>query len=357
MRKKVRAVLLAGAVGCTIAGMLVPSSANAQSGARGVTDSTIKVAGLGLCRTARGQRHRCTSPVRAANRDGELPGGRKIEFAEFADDKADPTTALSEARRLVQQEGVFAIVPTLSPNLGQGEFFDQQHVPYFGWGLAFSYCHPGYGSAVSGCLLPETPTTTADNWARTMTTYYKEHKRPKPWSVALVQEDTPAGKTSTAIVLAQFQDNGFKVTYAKPSMPGPPRSSATSAPTSTPSSPATTAKRPASSSYRWDPRTRRVREGAEGGGLHRRHLTRLLRPTDRRSPQGHARHHTVRTVRERRTGDENSSSQTSKRSSLTRRSPSRSKPAICQRGHVHQGHAEGRQEPDPEKLQEGSRRR
>jgi branched-chain amino acid transport system substrate-binding protein len=113
-------------------------------------------------------------------------------------------------------------VPTLSPNLGQGEFFDQQHVPYFGWGLAFSYCHAGYGFAVSGCLLPETPTTTADNWARTMTTYYKEHKRPKPWSVALVQEDTPAGKTSTAIVLAQFQDNGFKVTYAKPSMPGPP---------------------------------------------------------------------------------------------------------------------------------------
>ena len=62
-----------------------------------------------------------------------LPGGRKVEFAEFADDKADGITALNEARRLVQQEDVFAIVPTLSPNLGQGEFFDQQHVPYFGW--------------------------------------------------------------------------------------------------------------------------------------------------------------------------------------------------------------------------------
>ena len=158
----------------------------------------------------------------AANRDGELPGGRKIDFTEFADDKADATTALSEARRLVQQEGVFAIVPTLSPNLGQGEFFDQQHAPYFGWGLAFSYCHPGYGFAVSGCLLPEKPTTTADNWARTITTYYNDNKKPRPWSVAILTEDTPAGKTAAAINLAQFQANKFNVTYAKPSMPGPP---------------------------------------------------------------------------------------------------------------------------------------
>ena len=157
-----------------------------------------------------------------ANRDGELPGGRKIDFTEFADDKADATTALSKARRLVQQEGVFAIVPTLSPNLGQGQFFDQQHVPYFGWGLAFSYCHPGYGFPVSGCLLPEKPTTTADNWARRITTYYKNNKKPKPWSVAILTEDTPAGKTAAQINLAQFQADKFNVTYAKPSMPGPP---------------------------------------------------------------------------------------------------------------------------------------
>ena len=112
--------------------------------------------------------------------------------------------------------------PTLSPNLGQGQFFDQQHAPYFGWGLAFSYCHPGYGFAVSGCLLPEKPTTTADNWARTMTTYYNDIKKPKPWSVAILTEDTPAGKTAAAINLAQFEANKFDVTYAKPSMPGPP---------------------------------------------------------------------------------------------------------------------------------------
>ena len=113
-------------------------------------------------------------------------------------------------------------MPALSPSLGQGQFFDQQHVPYFGWGLSPSYCHPGYGFAVSGCLLPETPTTTADNWARTMTTYYNDIGKPKPWSVAILTEDTPAGKTAAAINLAQFEVNKFDVVYAKPSMPGPP---------------------------------------------------------------------------------------------------------------------------------------
>ena len=222
MRMRMRSALLAGAVVSVIAGLLVPTGAAAQSGARGVTATTIKVAGLGFADQLGDGSIGAQARFARANRDHELPGGRKIDYTEFADDKADPTTALSEARRLVQQEGVFAIVPTLSPNLGQGQFFDQQHVPYFGWGIAASYCHPGYGFAVSGCLLPENPTITDNNWARTITNYYNDTKKPKPWSVAIVNEDTPAGKTSTAIVLAQFQADGFKVTYAKPSMPGPP---------------------------------------------------------------------------------------------------------------------------------------
>ena len=48
MRMNVRAALLAGAVVTTVAGMLVPTAATAQSSARGVTDTTVKVAGLGF---------------------------------------------------------------------------------------------------------------------------------------------------------------------------------------------------------------------------------------------------------------------------------------------------------------------
>ena len=48
MRMNVRAALLAGVVVMTVAGLLVPTTATAQSSARGVTDTTVKVAGLGF---------------------------------------------------------------------------------------------------------------------------------------------------------------------------------------------------------------------------------------------------------------------------------------------------------------------
>ena len=48
-----------------------------------------------------------------ANDTNEIPG-IKLQFAEFADDKADPASALSAARRLTTQDQVFAIVPDLA---------------------------------------------------------------------------------------------------------------------------------------------------------------------------------------------------------------------------------------------------
>src|SRR5215813_12587530 len=101
MRMNVRAALLTGAVLTTIAGMLLPTTATAQSSARGVSDTTIKVAGLGFADQLGDGSIGAQARFARANRDHELPGGRKIDYVEFADDKADATTATSEARRLV----------------------------------------------------------------------------------------------------------------------------------------------------------------------------------------------------------------------------------------------------------------
>ena len=65
--------------------------------------------------------------------------GVKIKYAEFADDKQDPATALNEARRLVTQDQVFAIVGDVS-QFNPVEYFTQQHVPYFGWAFDNTYC-------------------------------------------------------------------------------------------------------------------------------------------------------------------------------------------------------------------------
>ena len=172
-------------------------------------------------------------------------------------------------------------------------------------GLAFSYCHPGYGFAVSGCLLPEKPTTTADNWARTITAYYNDNKKPRPWSVAILTEDTPAGKTAAAINLAQFQANKFNVTYAKPSMPGPPAVVGDFSPYVEAVLTSNKGKAPdlvvlsigSTSAFGF------VKALGAAGYTGDTSLV-VLRPPGRRPPEGHARHHAVRTVRERGTGDE-----------------------------------------------------
>ena len=76
-----------------------------------------------------------------ANDDNEVKG-YTFEFKEFADDKNDPATALSEARRLVTQEGVNAIVPNVSL-VTPSDFLTQSQIPWFGSGYDTTYCDAG----------------------------------------------------------------------------------------------------------------------------------------------------------------------------------------------------------------------
>ena len=43
--------------------------------------------------------------------------GRKIDYIGFADDGGDPTAGSTAATKLVEQDGVFAVVPTVTPDL------------------------------------------------------------------------------------------------------------------------------------------------------------------------------------------------------------------------------------------------
>ena len=89
---------------------------------------------------------------------GRVVKGVKFQYTEFADDKEDPAVATSEARRLVEQVGVFAIVPDLSP-VNPGPYLNQQHVPYVGFAFDGTYCSPkpttqlyGFGTGIDNVL-------------------------------------------------------------------------------------------------------------------------------------------------------------------------------------------------------------
>ena len=86
--------------------------------------------------------------------------GYTFDYKELADDKNDPATALSEARRLVTQDGVLAIVPAVSV-VTPSDFLTQQQIPWFGVGYDNTYCPDsgknGFGISAYGCLIPNNP--------------------------------------------------------------------------------------------------------------------------------------------------------------------------------------------------------
>jgi ABC-type branched-subunit amino acid transport system substrate-binding protein len=126
--------------------------------ARGVTDDTIKVGGLSTLQPPGGQPpfpgldDGARARIERANRDGELK--HKIDFIGVKDDAADQATNAKEARDLVLNEKVFAVLPFVTQvAAGSGDFLNDEKVPFIGWGFTPSSCTE-YGVGDTGCIGP-----------------------------------------------------------------------------------------------------------------------------------------------------------------------------------------------------------
>lgn len=216
----VSAVALVGVVSGAAAARTAP---HAQA-TPGFDGKTIKVAGLGFAASFNPDAEvGAQARFAKANESNEL-NGVKIEFAEFADDKSDAATSVNEARRLVEQEGVFAIVPMMS-STAPGTYMNQKQVPYFGWGIDTSYCGPGdklYGFGFDGCVLPPNAKAVPDFSAGTTYKYMTETLAIKKPTIATVGYDSAGGKTSNQSFIAQATGSGLKVVWAKTALPAPP---------------------------------------------------------------------------------------------------------------------------------------
>ena len=129
-----RKVVVATIVAAALALALVPvaGSAGAQSSQRGVTSTEIKVEGLGYTAFYGDAGKAAKARFDAANSSGEIPGGRKINYLGFKDDGSSADTNLQQGRAMVDQDGVFAAVPVITPFLQAGSYFQQQKVPTVG---------------------------------------------------------------------------------------------------------------------------------------------------------------------------------------------------------------------------------
>ena len=127
---------------------------------RGVTDTSIKVGGLGYSFVYGGADIGAKARFQRANDAGGV-NGRTIDYLGFTDDGGDPTAGTAAATKLVEQDGVFAVVPTVTPDLAASTYLVDQKVPYFGWALSSNFCGNPYGFGFTGCPVPKNATSNA----------------------------------------------------------------------------------------------------------------------------------------------------------------------------------------------------
>jgi branched-chain amino acid transport system substrate-binding protein len=224
-RKKLVAVFAVTALLGTLALASVDAAgAKVVSDARGVTSDSITVAGIcdpNFSTSAVGAQARFD----AENAKGGT-NGRKYDFKGCNNDNDDPNQDLTIGKRLVQQDGVFAIVPTMTPTLASAPFFAQQKVPFIGWGISTGFCNNPYALAFTGCIVPPPNIkTTGTTWGELMDGAFKKAGDPKGAkgkTAAVISEDNDAGKTGTPVIVAQAKYVKMKVVYGKASIPAPP---------------------------------------------------------------------------------------------------------------------------------------
>jgi branched-chain amino acid transport system substrate-binding protein len=210
-------------VALLVAGLAVAAAPIASGGSsvRGFDGSTVKIAGMGTAANFADADLGTKARIQRFNDDREIKGV-EIEYLEFADDKQDPALATSEARRLVTQEQVFAIIPDLSA-VNPGPFLNQQHVPYFGWAFDNTYCSQKpstklYGFGYNGCLVPADPPKMPDSFANVYK-YVSEKTGEEHPSIVLFSNDNQSGKNSAKNQALSAKGAGFDVVFAEGVVP------------------------------------------------------------------------------------------------------------------------------------------
>jgi ABC-type branched-subunit amino acid transport system substrate-binding protein len=218
-------VAIACVVG-VVASMFVVGSASGQSGGvRGFDGKTITLASMGIAsQFAPGVPNGVNARIQAFNDNNEIKG-IKLNWTEFVDDKQDVNVSLSEARRLVTQTGVFALVGDVSQT-NPGDYFKQQQVPYFGWAFDNTYCSnkPStslWGFGYNGCLVPDNPSVMGDNGFLSYK-YVKEKTGKAHPTLAVFGNESQSGKNAVKYQSIAYKGAGYDVVAQLTRMPLPP---------------------------------------------------------------------------------------------------------------------------------------
>lgn len=214
-------LLVAGCNSSTAKKSDAPQGSQAASGP--ASTDPIKIGGVVSKTSASGYTKKDTdlgakARFMLANDEGGV-NGRKIDYIGAEDDGQDPARTVTAVRKLVQQDKVFAVVPVNTTTIsGSADFLQQNKVPYIGWGTLPAFCQKEYGMGYNGCLVPGPGGSVNTSWPGLITAVLGGNAQGK--SVALISQDTDAGKFGLRTYQVAFPPGGFTVSYAKATVPG-----------------------------------------------------------------------------------------------------------------------------------------
>jgi hypothetical protein len=225
-RVPIKAVIGAALVAGLVASTLVATGggAGATRTVRGFDGTTVKLAGIGIGAQFADAGTAAEARIKRFNDNNEIKG-IKISWDGFVDDKQDPATALSEIRRLVTQDQVFALTADTS-QFNPGSYLAQQHVPYFGWAFDATYCSTNpsttvWGFGYTGCLLNPSPSKLPDSNFLNYKMVSEGTGKKQP-TVFLFGNDSESSKIATTNGKVTAAKAGFKVVGSDNTMPLPP---------------------------------------------------------------------------------------------------------------------------------------
>jgi len=146
--------------------------------------------------------------------------GRKITYVEGQTYPQGTTAAaLAEAQRLVQQEGVAAIVPALT-SVPPAQFLGQQKVPLFGWNISPLGWDTPFVFGITGSLVAPLPKSAPGSASlpSMLSQQYKDEGTAtggKGKTVAIIGSDDASAKSGVEQAKKTFLTEGYKVPYAK----------------------------------------------------------------------------------------------------------------------------------------------
>ncbi|MFE3453084.1 ABC transporter substrate-binding protein [Nonomuraea sp. NPDC059194] len=187
----------------------------------GVTDTTVRVGGVLTKTSASGYSTKdaeigARARFERANAAGGVHG-RKIEFVGAEDDTQDAAKGDAAAKKLVQKDKVFALVPVHAPNFGGAVFLEQQGVPWFGWATGPQWCGTRTGFGYNGCLAPKPGAGSQTWWGNQMADLLGGSGGK---TVYVQTSDSSGSKYGGKTISQSFQAAGFRLVGLNSALPG-----------------------------------------------------------------------------------------------------------------------------------------